>query len=458
MSEMNLILLALWALCAVISLRFLQLGLILYLIGALLFPAFRIGEMVLRFELVYCLWLIFIVFMRNSIKKKHFLWCSVLSRYGLYLLAIIIATLLAIPEIREMDILAQTIQLYGLLRPFLVMFLFLNVPLDKRFLQSVLWVFVGGSIPLALLSIAQSLGMSVAEKITMLGYSSPWRTPIFRMLEEHHIIIRSTGVFETPASNATFFLLVLLTSGFLLLKGRHRPLQRWILYLVLGLAFIGGITTLSSTFLLGFVVCLGLSMFFLFLRYRHNFLRIAFGATCIIVLLTFFLLPQLAEKTIFTGTLRYQAKRILSGSVLETRYNPTSGILAGTYQAIEQRPILGWGLTKIENVFVGDSIYMTVLYQGGIIGLIIFLWVIWSVLKHTWRNLKSIDEFGEINRITFLFTLLLLAIGIGIPSFFILRLQEWYWALVGISFNRGLCLLFRKPINHHEKQILIEKD
>ena len=423
-----------------ISLWSMQRGVALYLAGALIFPSLSIGSITLRIEIVYCLWLFMLILIGRLVKQQSFLWHPVLSRYSLYLLTIIIATLLALlgtPEIGERSMgFPQVTQLYGHLRPLLVLFLFLNIPLDQRFVKGLLWMFIWLSIPLALLSIAQSFNTSVAEKITMVGYTSPWRTPVFGMLEKLGFIVRSTGVFESPVYNAVYFLLVLLVSGFFLLKGEYTT-RGWGLYLALGLALVGGITTLSSTFLLGSVMCLGIFLLFLWHRYRQRFLRIAVRVGITAGLLAFSFAPWLMQESIFARTLRYQVERILSGSVLETRYDPQSGILVGSYQAIKQKPILGWGFTQVESAFVGDSLYVVTLYRGGIIGLLLFLWVVWGVLRHTWRNRKVVGVFGDLNQIAFLSTLLLLAVGIGSPSFFILRLQEWYWALVGMSLNRS---------------------
>jgi len=52
--------------------------------------------------------------------------------------------------------------------------------------------------------------------------------------------------------------------------------------------------------------------------------------------------------------------------------------------------------------------------------------------------------YGTINQIVFMFSLLLLAaVGVGQPSFFVLRIQECYWALVGMGFNRELRFLYK---------------
>ncbi len=428
-------------LVASVFLLSMRIGLALYLIGALIFPSLWFGEEVaLRFEVIYCLWLVFVFFLRKAASGFTFRWHPVLSRYMLFLAAVILSTMLAqLSKASEGSLMQSLVSFYGILRPLLVMFLFLNGPVDEKFARCILWAFVWLSVPIALLSIGQTLGLSVAQEITLRGYTSPWRTPVFRLLEEQGVIIRSTGVFESPVLNAIYFLMVLITAGFLLVRGGHKPFHKCVLYLSLGLALVAGITTLSSTFLLGLLIAVGLLVVFLYPRNQRRFLRIAIASACVIGLLIVSFLPYFSQQPLFSGGLRYQFQRILSASVLKSRYGPEVGILANTYKAIAQRPILGWGLSQLEGVFVGDSLYVSTLYRGGIFGLLLFLWVVWTILRHTWRYSRTVGIYGEVNMLCLLWTLLSLVTSVGAGGGFLaLRLQEWYWAVVGISLNAYL--------------------
>lgn len=427
----------------IVSFRSLKWGLFYYLVGALVFPVLWVGEIAVRFELVYCLWLLFLLFAERMVEGKPFYWHFILSRYGLFLVTVVVATLITIPVLGEANLLAHLVSFYGILRPLIVMLLFLNASLDEKFLKKVLWVFVWLNIPLALFTIGQSLGIGIVERITLLGYTSPWRTPVFALLKDIGTIIRGTGVFESPVYNAAYFLLALNLSGFLLIRGGLKLFQRLILYLSLGLAFIGGITTLSSTFLAGLLVCAGLFVLFVWPKYQLRFLRFALVSICIVVLIGFLIVPRLSESLVFAGSLRYQVERIMSGNVLKTRYDPTTGLLKGTYQAIMERPIFGWGLNQKEGAFIGDSLFTSLLYRSGVVGLGFFLWTIWGILMYATRRRHTRDMYGAINQIIFMFSLLLLAVGVGQSGFFTLRIQEWYWALVGMGLNRELRLLHK---------------
>ena len=104
----------------------------------------------------------------------------------------------------------------------------------------------------------------------------------------------------------------------------------------------------------------------------------------------------------------------------------------------------------MEGVFVGDSLYVSTLYRGGVFGLLLFLWVVWAILRHTWRYFRTVGIYGEVNMLSFLWTLLSLVTSVGAGGGFLaLRLQEWYWAIVGISLNacRPLARSNSKEVN-----------
>ena len=203
---MILFLIAIAFILAVVPLLSMRVGLALYLIGALIFPSLWFGEVALRFEVIYCLWLVFVFFLRKAASGFTFRWHPVLSRYGLFLVAVILSTMLAqLSKASEGSLMQSLVSFYGILRPLLVMFLFLNGPVDEKLARRILWAFVWLSVPIALLSIGQTLGLSVAQEITLRGYTSPWRTPVFRLLEKQGRIIRARVYLNRQFSTLSIF-------------------------------------------------------------------------------------------------------------------------------------------------------------------------------------------------------------------------------------------------------------
>ena len=278
---MILFLIAIAFILAVVPLLSMRVGLALYLIGALIFPSLWFGEVALRFEVIYCLWLVFVFFLRKAASGFTFRWHPVLSRYGLFLVAVILSTMLAqLSKASEGSLMQSLVSFYGILRPLLVMFLFLNGPVDEKLARRILWAFVWLSVPIALLSIGQTLGLSVAQEITLRGYTSPWRTPVFRLLEKQGRIIRSTGVFESPILNAIYFLMVLIAGGFLLVRGQYKPFHKWGLHPFTWSGTGGWNYDAIFHFSLGIRNCVGSPRGLpLWPRDKRRFLRITVGST-----------------------------------------------------------------------------------------------------------------------------------------------------------------------------------
>ena len=93
-----------------------------------------------------------------------------------------------------------------------------------------------------------------------------------------------------------------------------------------------------------------------------------------------------------------------------------------------------------------------VAFRTGVVPVAIahILWVVWAILRHTWRYFRTVGIYGEVNMLSFLWTLLSLVTSVGAGGGFLaLRLQEWYWAIVGISLNacRPLARSNSKEVN-----------
>ena len=112
----------------------------------------------------------------------------------------------------------------------------------------------------------------------------------------------------------------------------------------------------------------------------------------------------------------------------------TSARILSLKQALEgwtERPILGWGVTGFGFM---DAQYARVLVETGIVGFVIFLWLLWSVLtaaraahRHVLDPLDRGLTMGFIAGSMGLF-----AHAIGSNTFAIIRVMEPFWLLAGI--------------------------
>jgi len=432
---MTIIWLALFVLGVALSFFSVRWALVYYLVGSLIFPVLWLGEIAVRFETVYCLWL-FILVLFNKLKKDTIFHINkAMKFYGLFLVIVLLGTLVNILSSGQ-SFLELSVQFYGLARPFLVMFLFSNASLPLYTVESIVWVFMYLNIPIALLSIGQSLGLDLAQRITVLGYSSPWRTPISGLLLSTGRILRSTGVFESPTYNGVYFTLVLCTASVFLLQSAPKGFKKLFLYGNIGLAFLAGISTLTSTFLIGSLVVIVLvTAASVKTKHYRAYWAYVMGL-CIVLLFTALAINAFTADPVIFSELEYQVKESFSGSMFDTRYGPDNTVLVNVYRAVLEKPLLGRGLVNMEGVFIGDSLYLSVLYRGGILGSMLFFLVILRILRHSLHLLNKSYPEGAIGAVCLLWTLASLAEGLGSGgAFYVLRLQEWYWAVVAMAMS-----------------------
>jgi hypothetical protein len=96
-----------------------------------------------------------------------------------------------------------------------------------------------------------------------------------------------------------------------------------------------------------------------------------------------------------------------------------------------ERPVLGFGVTGFGFM---DAQYARVLVETGIVGLLCFAWLLWSVLKSARAaQLSLIDPLDRGLVVGFIAgTVGLLAHAIGSNTFIVIRIMEPFWLVAGI--------------------------
>ena len=112
----------------------------------------------------------------------------------------------------------------------------------------------------------------------------------------------------------------------------------------------------------------------------------------------------------------------------------TSARILSLQQALRgwaERPILGWGVTGFGFM---DAQYARVLVETGIVGFVVFLWLLWSVLKAARAaHVRMADSMERGLAMGFIAgTVGLLAHAIGSNTFTIIRIMEPFWLFAGI--------------------------
>jgi len=96
-----------------------------------------------------------------------------------------------------------------------------------------------------------------------------------------------------------------------------------------------------------------------------------------------------------------------------------------------ERPILGFGVTGFAFM---DAQYARVLVETGIVGLLCFVWLLWSVIRAARAaQLTMVDPFDRGLAMGFIAgTFGLLAHAIGSNTFIVIRIMEPFWLFAGI--------------------------
>jgi len=112
----------------------------------------------------------------------------------------------------------------------------------------------------------------------------------------------------------------------------------------------------------------------------------------------------------------------------------TSARLLSFREALEawkERPILGYGVTGFRFL---DAQYPRTLVETGLVGLVVFLWLVWSVLRSGHRAFRAlVDPVERGLALGFLAgTVGLLTHAVGSNTFIIVRVMEPFWFFAGI--------------------------
>lgn len=260
-------------------------------------------------------------------------------------------------------------------------------------------------------------------------------------------LVRTTAPFEAPlgspkdsepASLGGYYLLVMgvLFSLMSELKGK----KLFIILLTFFLLYPSFILTFSRASYMGFVA---LFLSFIITVRKRKFIFIMSGF--FIILVTFFM-PQIGEKV--KGRIEYTYKGSEARNIVVTPFGKVrlEDSAYQRYQSIERiitkilpsYPVFGTGVT---GVGLGDNQYSLLLGESGIVGFILFFWMIYSVINMSLYVYKKSDNLYDRSLALGVFcsVFAFLIQGFGVNTFIIVRIMEPFWfcvALVSLSYIR----------------------
>jgi O-antigen ligase len=157
------------------------------------------------------------------------------------------------------------------------------------------------------------------------------------------------------------------------------------------------------------------------------------GAIFLIIILPY-IAPE-STKERFVGTFRAEPFFARTEKFMGMGLDPSASERVTSYkkgfEKWKKHPILGYGVTGAGFI---DGQFLRVLVETGIVGLAVFLFLLWRVVLFLWDTYRSVDDlFYKALTLGMLGALAgLIGHGISASSFIIVRIMEPFWFLIGL--------------------------
>lgn len=180
---------------------------------------------------------------------------------------------------------------------------------------------------------------------------------------------RLTGTFSNTFPVA-FFMLTVITMGICYYGMTKRKMN----LAVSLLAFCCGIMSVSKTFLIGFpmIIVLFFVLSKVLKRKEFSFFKVRNIITIILIGVAVAIFWSIKDRLRMGDTFEYYINVIFSGDIFDSRYGDT-GVTDAAFQVFQNNWLFGVGSTTVNNEFLGDSQYIGILHDTGVIGMFFIL-------------------------------------------------------------------------------------
>lgn len=355
---------ALAALNGLLVLRDPRKGVLLYIALALLVPHSAIAGRAITYEILAFPGVVAGAF----VAKRRLVSPTFHLLLLLYLILIALATLISV---FRYDVDVEWVRAFGLIRFLVLLGLFREV-LDREGIESVVFAVIGINAVVGLVQLL--VPGSVETFFQLYGRESQI---VLERYAERGAIPRALGTLESPANLGSLALLGLALGYSQILQGRSK-LRLWTLIFFSGLA---GTLSLTKTFFLGAPAVLVVGAVVRMILHRKTGwrlqLRSLVGKTTLVLVGT--------TAVVAVGVLLYQRDFAIiwylefifdPARALETRYTSPAGTLHETLTVVGDNWFTGVGMTTIREEFLGDSTYIRLLHDGGVVAGLVFMLVV----------------------------------------------------------------------------------
>jgi len=316
------------------------------------------------------------------------------------------------------------------LAEFTLLFLFIlyNIRTQRRLFWTVLCLTATGFFQ-AIIGIWQYL-IQHSIGLKWLGETilSPDMPGVAKIVVGGEKIMRAYGTFPHPNVFAGFLLLSI-TCGLLLLFRKKRIWTQVFFSFLVSLQIIAFILTFSRTaWVAGLILCCFITLIFYWRRKKlMKSLKLAFLAIILVILVSGAMFwPQIASRFSLEGQALEERGLYNNIALSMIKKSPLLGVGMGNFVArigdFSHINLENWQYQPVHNI------YFLILAELGIIGLVLFIFLIFNVLKGAWFSQKSLDVSRETSGNSLFiihYSLFIVLIGFLFIGFF----DHYFWTL-----------------------------
>ncbi|WJY26414.1 hypothetical protein [Sporosarcina trichiuri] len=363
----TIIFIILYLILVLMLLKDIEKGIISYVIFSLFAPNLNINNTQISFEIsAFFIVIIILLIKRREIFTLYKKGKVFRQRLWMYFFLLIFSTLVG--TIRYESSIG-IVSIFGIFRTIIVIYLlqFIMKQNEDKVLDKIIW-------PILFINFITSVIQLTFPESTTFFYNLYYKeslTPLNEVLRLGYFS-RAYGTFGSPVLLGVFSVFSFAVYfGYLIEKKKCK-----IIYIKLILSIAIGLMALSKTAILGLPALL---IIFYFLA-LYGIIKVKNRKTLLIPILVFpmaiGIIKILERQGLF---IYYYLEYLLKPfEVFETRYDSTEGILANTYMIIKENWFIGVGKISISDIFIGDSMYIDLIYTSGIIGLAVYFSILLS--------------------------------------------------------------------------------
>jgi O-antigen ligase len=390
-----------------------ELALYLILFSMLFSPEFNLGgelaegrSFVVRIEDI----IIFIVFLSWFIKTAVYKGVGLLLKTPLnqpimlYVFASLFSTLLGVIS-GNVGLLSGSLYVFKYMEYFLVFFIFVNNITERdQIIRFIIAAFLVALFTGIYASIQIPFGVRV---------SAPFE-----------------GESGEPNTLGGYLILIISVAGGFLLTATEQRVKLYLTVLtaILALPFI---FTLSRSSWVA-----AIPMFFLFFFLTDKKINITLTLLAVIIVSPILLPHTVTERvtTTFIPDPDYERTERIGNLGLDSSTSARIHSFRYSLSKWKQKPLFGWGVTGVGII---DSMYFRLLAETGIVGLLAFLFLIYTIVRYLYDTFRKTQDplLSTLSLGMLAGTAALLGHSIGAASFIIVRIMEPYWFFMACIFT-----------------------